>query len=157
MNYIEEVNLVDPNNQAMIRIADPHLTHSLFPKVPLDKIPALMRRNDILNQLLSSTCQEYHRTSRLSPKNAERVLQMNGKGGELEIDLEDSEESLGKITRGAAQSVVVEIRTRQGRKNVSLVTGLEVYGIEAEAFSQDLMRVVGASGSGKFFACLLDR
>ncbi|PWN33590.1 uncharacterized protein FA14DRAFT_180229 [Meira miltonrushii] len=152
LQFIQEKELVDPRNQAMVRIEDPHLTHALYPKASLKDIPAALRREELLERLLSVSCIEFHRTSRLTPEHAAKVTQSNAKGDDasalenLELDKEKGE-IVGQMTKGAAQLVKVEIKTRQGRKVISLITNVEVYAIDAEQFAADLMRIVGASAS----------
>lgn len=152
LQFIQDKELVDPRNQAMVRIQDPHLTHALYPKASLKDIPAVLRREEMLERLLSISCIEFHRTSRLTTEHAAMVFQSNSKGDDasmLENLLLDKEkgESMGQMTKGAAQLVKIEIKTRQGRKVISLITNVEIYSIDAEQFAADLMRIVGASAS----------
>lgn len=152
LQFIQEKELVDPRNQAMVRIEDPHLTHALYPKASLKDIPAALRREELLERLLSVSCIEFHRTSRLTPEHAAVITQSNAKGDDtsalenLDLDKEKGE-IVGQMTKGAAQLVKVEIKTRQGRKVISLITNVEIYAIDAEQFAADLMRIVGASAS----------
>lgn len=161
LDYIAHKELVDPRNQALVRVQDPLLTHALYPKMPLNQIPAALRREEMLERLLSTSCQEFHRTSRLLPERAARVLQVNTKGslapesgGGTKAAADDvveadaaAGEQVGPMSKGAAQAVKIEVRTRQGRKVITLITSLEVYGIDAEAFAGELMRIVGAAAS----------
>ncbi|MCO5549617.1 hypothetical protein L7F22_003090 [Adiantum nelumboides] len=152
LQFIQEKELVDPRNQAMVRIQDPHLTHALYPKASLKDIPTALRREELLERLLSVSCIEFHRTSRLTSEHAAKVTHSNVKGDEdsalenLNLDKEKGE-VVGQMTKGAAQLVKVEIKTRQGRKVISLITNVEIYAIDAEQFAADLMRIVGASAS----------
>lgn len=115
-------------------------------------IPPRMRREPILDKLLSASCIEYHRLSRLRPDRAREWTLSNTKASATSAlpaeGLEKSEE-VGPMTKGPHKRLHLEIKPRQGRKVVSLLTGLDQYGVEAESFAADLMRSVGASASAQ--------
>ena len=155
-DYITQHGLVDERNQAQIRLEDPALVHALYPKVALSDIPASLTRQELLDRLLATSCIEYHRSSRLSPARAREVQRENTKGKPANGDKAETagpatnggDEFIGPMTKGAAKPVTVEIKTRQGRKVISLITGLEVYGMDPHSLAQELMKQ-GASASGE--------
>jgi translation initiation factor 1 (eIF-1/SUI1) len=155
-DYIASKSLIDARNQAQVRLEDPILVHALYLKAPLSSIPACLTRQEIIDRLLNTSCVEYHRSSRLTPSRASQVQVINQKGKtdkvkEVDMILEAKEEGefIGVISKGAAKPVQVEIKTRQGRKAVSLITGLETYGIDPHECAQYLMKL-GASASGEW-------
>ena len=153
-DYIVQHSLVDAKNQAQIRLEDPILVHALYPKAKLNEMPASLSRQEIVDRLVSTSCVEYHRTSRLLPERAVQVHQANTKGRSAQdgkngvLVPENDIEYIGPISTGAAKPVQVEIKSRQGRKAVSLITGLETYGIDPPTLAHDLMKL-GASASGE--------
>lgn len=154
-DYITSRKLIDGKNQAQIRLEDPILVNALYPKAQMGDIPISLNRQEIIDRLLSTSCVEYHRSSRLLPERATQLQQLNGKGVPLSggsikdflVPQVDSE-YVGGVSKGAAKPVTVEIKMRQGRKAVSLITGLETYGIDPHLLAHDLMKL-GASASGK--------
>lgn len=151
LDYMSAHSLIDPRNQAQIRLNEPILVHALYPRAQLHEIPASLSRSEMVDRLLATSCVEYHRTSRLFPSKAAAVIQLNTKGKAAAKEATDAiaeDEFIGAIVKGAARPINIEIKTRQGRKVVSLITGLEVYGIDSEVFAHDLMKL-GASASGE--------
>lgn len=155
-DYINSRNLIDGKNQAQIRLEDPILVHALYPKAQLGDIPVSLNRQEIVDRLLTTSCVEYHRSSRLLPERAIQLQQFNNKGIPLQgsSTIQDflvpqiESEYIGSVSKGAAKPVTVDIKIRQGRKAVSLITGLETYGIDSQLLAQNLMKL-GASASGK--------
>ncbi|UZJ52956.1 hypothetical protein CBS101457_002276 [Exobasidium rhododendri] len=152
-DYIASHRLVDANSQAYIRLEDPILVHALYPKAQLHEIPPLMTRQELIDRLLTTSCVEFHRSSRLESNRAAVVQQLNTKGqsvngGDSSAHLEPllENEFVGQVTKGIAKLVTIEIKTRQGRKVVTLITALEVYGMDPHVLAHDLMKV-GASAS----------
>jgi translation initiation factor 2D len=153
-DYITSHALIDSKNQAQIRLEDPILVHAMYPKAKLAEIPASLTRQELVDRLANTSCAEYHRTSRLLSERATQVHLANtkGKAGQVgvngELEPQSEAEYVGVISPGAAKPVNIEIKSRQGRKAVSLVTGLETYGIDPQALANDLMKR-GASASGE--------
>lgn len=154
-DYIAQHHLVDARNQAQIRLEDPILVHALYPKAKLHEVPASLSRQEIVNRLTSTSCVEYHRTSRLSPERAAQVHLANTRGNPAQegrngiLLAERHGEYVGALSTGAAKPVQVDIKSRQGRKAVSLVTGLEAYGIDPHALAHDIMKL-GVSANCEF-------
>jgi translation initiation factor 1 (eIF-1/SUI1) len=154
-DYISVHNLVDAKSQSQIRLGDPILVHALYPKASLDQIPASLTRQELVDRLLATSCVEYHRSSRLESSRAAVVQQINLKGksskqGDTPEPLRPASENefVGEVTKGTAKPVTIDIKSRQGRKVVTLITGLEVYGMDPHSLAHDLMKL-GASASGE--------
>lgn len=95
-----------------------------------------------------------HRVSRLLPVHVAAVNKgatFGATAGEkaMEMELDGEVEEVGPVRRGLCAAVKVEIKQRQGRKTVTLVTGLENFGVDPKEVGGELMRSVGASASGE--------
>lgn len=51
--------------------------------------------------------------------------------------------------KGGMQPIALAVKTRQGRKVVTVITGLETYGIKVDEFAEDLKRICAGSASSK--------
>jgi translation initiation factor 2D len=63
-----------------------------------------------------------------------------------------SESSRGKLTpdrKGALQPIVMGIKIRQGRKTVTVVSGLEAFGIDVDDFAEELRKLCAGSASSE--------
>ncbi|ORX35611.1 hypothetical protein BD324DRAFT_642848 [Kockovaella imperatae] len=51
----------------------------------------------------------------------------------------------GVVKKGAMQPVLISVKTRQGRKTVTLISGLETFGIDLEDFAEELKKLCAGS------------
>ena len=49
----------------------------------------------------------------------------------------------------------MSVKTRQGRKTVTIITGLETFGVDVEDFAEELRKLCAGSASSGFILCLL--
>lgn len=54
--------------------------------------------------------------------------------------------------KGALQPINLSVKTRQGRKVVTIITGVEAFGVNATEFAEELRRVCAGSASSEFRA-----
>jgi len=55
----------------------------------------------------------------------------------------------GLRRKGTLQPITLVVKTRQGRKTVTRVAGLETFSIEVDEFAEDLKRLCAGSASGE--------
>jgi translation initiation factor 1 (eIF-1/SUI1) len=53
------------------------------------------------------------------------------------------------IRKGTMQPITLSVKTRQGRKVVTVITGLETYSIKVDEFAEDLKRICAGSASSE--------
>ena len=51
--------------------------------------------------------------------------------------------------KGTLQPITLTVKTRQGRKTVTHVTGLETFSIDVDEFADELRKVCAGSASGQ--------
>jgi translation initiation factor 1 (eIF-1/SUI1) len=56
--------------------------------------------------------------------------------------------------KGAMQPVMLSVKTRQARKTVTHISGLETFGIDVEDFAEVLKKLCAGSASGEFTSIL---
>ncbi len=54
----------------------------------------------------------------------------------------------GAIKKGKLEPIKVAVKTRQGRKMVTLITGVEAFGVSPEEAAEDLKKICAGSASG---------
>lgn len=147
--YVLKNQLQDGRNKANVRLNDATLVQALFPKTAEKEVPATLARDAMVDKLLgTSSCAEHHRVSRLKPSKAVRAEAINAEKGGADEELEAGE-SRGPMRKGPPAPVRIEIKQRQGKKVVSLVTGLESFGVEPKELAAECKRKMGASASGE--------
>ncbi|PWN45492.1 hypothetical protein IE81DRAFT_364125 [Ceraceosorus guamensis] len=146
--YVAKHQLRDGRQKDHVRLNDTLLVNALFPKASAnkDEVPAVMSKPAILDKLISTSCTEHHRVSRLSASKAAQAEKINAELGGEDVELEEGE-SRGPMRKGVATPVRIEIKQRQGKKVVSLVTGLESFGVDPKDLAAECKRKMGASAS----------
>ncbi|KAE8232711.1 hypothetical protein CF326_g2246 [Tilletia indica] len=175
-DYITKRALAHPTNQALVRPGDdPALSMALntsdasgtkskkkaggaaVNESETKALPEIkpMRRDDLARKL-QDVLQEYHRLSFVRTSNANAILAAQTRPDPLSLQLLDSdafkatlkeEERIGTLSKGKSTPISVSIKQRQGRKTVTLVSGLEPYGVDPKVLATELAREVGASTS----------
>ncbi|CAD6976227.1 unnamed protein product [Tilletia controversa] len=129
-------------------------TESAPPKEIMPEIKP-MRRDDLARKL-QDVLQEYHRLSFVRTSTANAILAAQTRPDPLSSSLLASEtfqaslkedERVGMLTKGPSTPISVSIKQRQGRKTVTLISGLEPYGVDPKVLAGELAREVGASTS----------
>jgi translation initiation factor 1 (eIF-1/SUI1) len=52
--------------------------------------------------------------------------------------------------KGAMQPVLISVKARQGRKTVTLISGLETFAIDLEDFAEELKKLCAGSTTSRF-------
>jgi translation initiation factor 1 (eIF-1/SUI1) len=61
------------------------------------------------------------------------------------------------IRKGTLSPITLTVKTRQGRKTVTHVVGLEAFGVEIDEFAEELRKLCAGSASGGWDSkCCLD-
>ena len=55
----------------------------------------------------------------------------------------------GALRKGSLQPILISVKTRQGRKTVTLISGLETFGIDIEDFAEELKKLCAGSTTSK--------
>ena len=55
----------------------------------------------------------------------------------------------GLHRKGALQPITLSVKTRQGRKTVTHVAGLETFGVDVDEFAEELRKLCAGSASGQ--------
>lgn len=48
---------------------------------------------------------------------------------------------------------MMSVKTRQGRKTVTIITGLESFGVDIDEFAEELRKLCAGSASGQLHLC----
>jgi translation initiation factor 1 (eIF-1/SUI1) len=147
-DYVTKNQLQDGRQKTHVRLNDTILVSALFPKVASADVPGTMPRDALVDKLIAVSCQEHHRVSRLKPARALRAEKINLEGG-ADMELEAGEVR-GPMRKGGPSPIHIEVKQRQGKKVVTLVTGLESFGIEPKDLAGECKRKMGASSSGEW-------
>lgn len=121
LEYIQKEDLTDPKEKRKIKL-DPILSQALFPS-PSDSYIKAATREDLIERLLNE-CSLHH-----------VVLQPG----------EDISSRTPK--RGSPPKVQILLETRQGRKTVTRLTGLEAYFVEPSQLADELRNKCASSTS----------
>ncbi len=66
------------------------------------------------------------------------------------LHLEPRFRSDGIHRKGTLQPITLTVKTRQGRRTVTHVTGLETFSVEIDEFAEELRKICAGSASGEF-------
>ncbi|RPB02651.1 hypothetical protein L873DRAFT_1826672 [Choiromyces venosus 120613-1] len=123
--YLEKENLVSTTNKRLTKI-DPNISNILLnTTLPEDReaLKTGVTKRDYLGDKLLKSCSPYYRV------------------------LHPSADESSKPKSGAPPKVSLVIESRQGKKTVTKLSGLEPFGIDAKAAAEVLQRVCAGSAS----------
>jgi translation initiation factor 2D len=62
------------------------------------------------------------------------------------------------LRKGTLQPIKIAVKTRQGRKMVTLITGMETFGVDPDEMAEELKKIRAGSATGEWsgggLACL---
>ncbi|KAL7538095.1 hypothetical protein ACHAWF_005997 [Thalassiosira exigua] len=131
-NYVETEQLADPNSKGRVLVNGP-LCDALYRKSKKNKkpgqstdYPTSVKRKDLIERWIESM------------EKGHAVVQMPGS-------------KIVRLGRGGPKTVDVEVEFRQGnrKKFLTRVRGMEEYGIDSEALSQDVARRFACSSAAE--------
>ncbi|CUS15373.1 unnamed protein product [Tuber aestivum] len=123
--YLEKENLISTTNKRVVKV-DPNISNTLLStSLPEDKeaLRAGTAKRDYLGEKLLKACSPYYRV------------------------LHASADESSKPKSGAPPKVSIILESRQGKKTVTRVSGLEPFGIDAKGAAEVLQRACAGSAS----------
>jgi len=123
--YIEKENLISTTNKRVVKINANISNILLNPNLPEDReaLKAGVTKRDYLGEKLLKACSPYYRV------------------------LHPSADESSKPKSGAPPKVSIIMESRQGKKTVTKVSGLEPFGIDAKGAAEVLQRACAGSAS----------
>ncbi|KAL9932885.1 hypothetical protein V8E36_008140 [Tilletia maclaganii] len=175
LEYVAKRSLAHPTDQALVRVGDDPVLAAVLrssepgnatkkkgesknaPAAPAAAAPPLkpLRREEISKRVQESLL-EYHRLCLVRNSTAHTILSHQTRSDPTSSELVNSrpfrsslteDEQIGAMVKGKPTPISVSIKQRQGRKLVTLISGLEPFGVDPKLLATELAREVGAATS----------
>ncbi len=63
----------------------------------------------------------------------------------------------GTIKKGMLQPIKIAVKTRQGKKMVTLITGMETFGVDPDEMAEELKKICAGSATGEWKNIVAER